>query len=94
MEWICLNLSKNIFVSRNGTATYAQFYQPAGIATEFDNVVYVCDSKLAAVKMITTINHTSDFLNAIGKLSKAFSIHEKHAQCNAKNLTEAVALTR
>ena len=52
------------------------------------------DSKLAAVKMITTMSHTSDFLTAIGKLSKVFSIHEKHAQYSVKNLTEAVALTR
>ena len=44
--------------------------------------------------MITTMSHTSDFLNAIGKLSKAFSIHENHAQYSIKNLTEAVALTR
>ena len=40
--------------------------------------------------MITTMSHTSDFLNAIGKLSKAFSIHENHAQYSVKNLTEAL----
>ena len=44
--------------------------------------------------MITTMNHTSDFLNGLGKLSKAFSVHEKHAQYSVKNLTEAVALKR
>ena len=64
-----------MFVSRDGTATYVQFYQPAGIATALDNLVYVCDSKLAAVKMITTMSHISSFLNAIEKLS----VHEKHA---------------
>ena len=75
---ICLILGKkNIFVYRDGTATYAQFYQLAGIATKFDSVGYVCDSKLAAVKMVTTMSHTSDFLNAIGKLSKAFSVHDE-----------------
>ena len=55
--------------------------------------MYVCDIKLAAVRMITTMSHTSDFLNTIGKLSKAFSVHEKHAQYSVKNVTEAVALT-
>ena len=44
--------------------------------------------------MITTTSHTSDFLNTVGKLSKTFSMHEKHAQYSVKNLTEAVALTR
>ena len=66
------NLRKQIFFSRDGTATYAQFYQPAGIAAEIDNVGYVCDSELAADKMIATMSHTSHFLSAIGKLSKAF----------------------
>ena len=66
------NLRKQIFVSRDGTATYAQFYQPAGIATEIDNVGYMCDSELAADKMIVTMSHTSPFLSAIGKLSKTF----------------------
>ena len=66
----------------------------AYIANEFDNVVYVYDGKLAAIKMISTMRHTSDFLNAIGKLSKAFSVHENHAQCSIKSLTEAVAPTR
>ena len=56
--------------------------------------MYVCDIKLAVVKMITTMSHTSNFLNAIGKLSKAFPVHEKHAQYSVKNLTEAVALAR
>ena len=93
MNEYVLKLIKNIFVSRDGTATYAQFYQPAGIATGFDNIVYVCDTKLA-VKMIPTMSHTSDFLNAAGKLSKAFSVHEKRAQYSVKNLTEAAALTR
>ena len=54
----------------------------------------MCDGKLAAVKMITTMNHTSDFLNGIGKLNKVFSVHEKHAKYSFKNLTEAVALKR
>ena len=44
--------------------------------------------------MVTIMSHNSDFLNAIRKLSKAFSVHEKHAQYSVKNLTEAGALTR
>ena len=48
--------------------TCAKFHQPANTATEYDNIRYVCDSKLAADKMITKMSHTSDFLNATGKL--------------------------
>ena len=56
--------------------------------------MYVYDSKRAAVKMITAISHNTDFLNSIGKISKAFSLYEKYGQCSVKNLTETVALTR
>ena len=38
-------------------ASYGQFYQPAGIAIEFDNVVYVCDSKLAAANPLVHDAH-------------------------------------
>ena len=54
----------------------------------------MCDGKLTAVKMIPTMNHTSDLLNTIGKLNEAFSVHEKYAKYSFKKLTEAVALKR
>ena len=74
------NITKKIFLFPGMEQLNMQFYQTAEIGTEFDNVVYVCDSKLAAIKMITTISHTSYFLNAIEKVSKVFSVHEKHGQ--------------
>ena len=43
---------------------------------------------------MTTMSHTSDFLNAIGKLGKTFSVHEKDSKYIVKNVTEAIALPR
>ena len=47
------NLIKKYFRFQGWNSYIRTIYQPADIATEFDNVVYVCDSKLAALKMIT-----------------------------------------
>ena len=69
-----------------------QFYQPTGVCVEFDHVVYVCDSQTNCIKMLTTLKKTADFLNAIGKIYKAFSVHEKHQPYKLCTLLEAAAL--
>ena len=48
-----------------------------GICEEFENIVYFTDFRTASVKITTTLSHTGTFLEAIGKLMKAYSIHEK-----------------
>ena len=47
------NLIKKYFRFQGWNSYIRTIYQPADIATEFDNVVYVRDSKLDAFKMIT-----------------------------------------
>ena len=65
---------------RDGLAKHAEFYQPAGLCVEFDHVVYVCDARTSCIKVFTTLTETATFLDAVGKIYKAFSIHDKHAQ--------------
>ena len=55
-----------------------RFYASKGISVEFDNVVYVCDYRVGSVRLITTMQHIAVFLEAIGRLITAFSVHEKH----------------
>ena len=71
------NLGKRMIIFRDGRAAYTQFHQPGFTATDFDNVVYVCDSRLAIVKMIVAMKYTSGFLNATVKLNTALSVLER-----------------
>ena len=71
------NLEKNIIVSRDGRAAHARLHQPEVTAADLDNVVHVCDSRIAIVKMITTMKYTSSYLNTIGKLNTPFSVLER-----------------
>ncbi len=80
--------------SRDGTAQYARFYRPSGIAVEFNNVVYVCDYDVGSIRMLTTLKNTATFLKSIGKLSSAFSIHEKHQKYELSTIDEAIALVQ
>ena len=58
-------------------ALQCELYQPIGICVEFDNVVYVVDYKSSCIKITSTMMHTAKVLSAIGKLMRAFSIHEQ-----------------
>ena len=64
----------------DGRALQCELYQPIGIYVEFDNVVYVADYKSSCIKITSTMLHTAKFLSAIGKLMRAFSIHEKRGK--------------
>ena len=80
--------------NRDGLAKHAEFYQPAGLCVEFDHVVYICDARTNCIKVFTTLYETAAFLDAVGKIYKAFSVHEKHAQYQLCNLQEAVTLLK
>ena len=61
----------------DGIAESCEIFQPAGICTEFDNVVYFADYRTSSIKMVSSMANTALFLKALGFLMKAFSIHEK-----------------
>ena len=75
----CLNnfIGSGTEGNSDGIASSCQLYKPTGVCVEFDNVVYFTDYLTASVKITSTLSHTGIFLEAIGKLMKAYSIHEK-----------------
>ena len=64
--------------NKDGMASKTEFYQPVGLCVEFNHVVYVCDAQISCVKILTSLKQTAAFLNAMGNIYKAFSVHEKH----------------
>ena len=79
MENGCLNnfIGSGTKGNSDGIASLCQLYQPTGIWLEFDNVVYFTNCRTASVKITSTLSHTGTFFEAIGKLMKAYSVHEK-----------------
>ena len=59
---------------------------------ELDHVVYVCDAQTNSIKILTSLKQTATFLNAVGKIYKAFSVHEKHQPYSLFSIQEAVEL--
>ncbi|PFX13699.1 TNF receptor-associated factor 6-A [Stylophora pistillata] len=45
-------------------------------------------------RVFTTLHETAAFLDAVGKIYKAFSVHEKHAKYELCNLRDAVTLLK
>ena len=77
----------------DGIASKCKFFQPIGLCTEFDNVVYVCDTQTSYIKILTTLNNTARFLQAVDALYSAFSVHDKHDEyslCNLPLMTACV----
>ena len=65
-----------------------------GICTEFDSVVYVCDAQANSLMVCTEIKQCSLFLNAMGSLYNAFSVHNKGSTYTVKRPDEALILVR
>ena len=73
----------------NGKAESASFCQPMGICVECDKNIFVTDAQTGAVKVLTTIEGTVEFLRYLGLLYKTFSIHLKHKKAQI-SLDEAI----
>ena len=63
--------------NKDGMVSKTEFYQPAALCVEFDHVVYVCDAQTSCIKILTSLKQTAKFLNAMGNIYRAFSVHEK-----------------
>ena len=63
-----------------------------GICTEFDSVVYVCDAQANSLMVCTEVKQCSLFLNAMGSLYNAFSVHNKGSTYTVKR-PDAVSYT-
>ena len=62
-----------------GSAKFASFMQPAGICSELDCNLMLCDSQLGEVSIITGLQGAAEFLSAVGKMYRCFGIHKKHS---------------
>lgn len=60
---------------------------------EFDHVLYICDARTNCIKVFTSLHETAAFLDAVRKIYKAFSVHEKHHAkyelCNLQDFIKA-----
>ena len=64
------------------------------ICTEFDSVVYVCDVQAYSLTVCTEVKQCSLFLNAMGSLYNAFSVHTKGSTYTVKTPDEALILVQ
>ena len=74
--------------NKNGSGSHAAFGQPMGVCTEGSNV-FVTDSQIGTVKLVTTIRGTVEFLENLGTFYRAFSVHVKRQQTEKQTLKEA-----
>lgn len=74
-----------------GIATKCRFFQPSNICSEFNTVVYICDTQTSCIKMSTTFKTTAESLKGIGELFAAFSIQEKHHKYDLCDLPKVIS---
>ena len=70
----------------------ASFSQPMGICVENNKTILITDAQLGTIKLITEINDVNLFLENLGKLYEAFSVHLKHKWVNTSLLPEVCLL--
>ena len=73
----------------NSDGSRASFSQPVDICVENNKTFQVTDAQVGAIKLITEINDVNLFLENLGKLYEAFSVHLKHKRVNTSSLPEA-----
>ena len=73
---------------KNGSGSHSAFGQPMGVCTEGASI-FVTDSQIGTIKLVTNLEGTIEFLENLGKLYRAFSVHHKHQQHENCTLKEA-----
>lgn len=74
--------------NKNGSGSHSAFGQPMGICTEGVSI-FVTDGQIGTVKLVTKLEGTVEFLQNLGQLYRAFSVHQKHQQHEKFTLKEA-----
>ena len=78
----------------DGKVQDCQFRQPMGICTESESVIYACDAQANSIKTCTKMVECVKFLNSVGQLFDAFSIHCKGTGYSIKSPDETLSLVR
>ena len=76
-------------IEGNNDGTLESFSQPMGICVKSKKTLLVTDAQTGSIKLITEISGAVAFLDSLGKLYHAFSVHLKHHQYKIMPLTDA-----
>lgn len=74
--------------NKNGSGSCAAFGQPMGLCTEGNNI-FLTDTQIGTVKLLTTVTGTIQFLENLGKFCGAFSVHLKNRPTKGHTIEEA-----
>lgn len=74
--------------NKNSSGSHSAFGQPMGVCTEGASM-FVTDGQIGTIKLVTNLEGTIEFLENLGKLYRAFSVHHKHQQHENCTLKEA-----
>ena len=76
--------------NKNGSGSHFAFGQPMGVCTEGASV-FITDGQIGTIKLVTNLEGTVEFLDNLGKLYRAFSVHHKqHENCTIKEAYQMV----
>ena len=73
----------------NSDGSRSSFSKPVGVRVENNKTFQVTDAQVGAIKLITETNYVNLFLENLGKLYEAFSVHLNHKRVNTSSLPEA-----
>ena len=74
--------------NENGSGSYSAFGQPMGVCIEGGSI-FVTDGQIGTIKLVTNLEGTVEFLQNLGNLYRAFSVHHKHQERESFTLKEA-----
>ena len=74
--------------NKSGSGGHSIFGQPVGICTEGAGI-FVTDGQIGTIKLVTNLKGTIEFLENLGKMYRAFSVHHKYQQHKNCTLKEA-----
>ena len=74
--------------NKNGSGSHSAFGQPMGVCAEGASI-FVTDGQIGTIELVTNLEGTIEFLENLGKLYRAFSVHHKHQQHENCTLKEA-----
>ena len=77
--------------STTGLAENSLFGHARCLAVEFDQNVFVTDSRSGSVKILTTVSGTSKFLEHLNLLLQAGSLHLKNETYTKTSLSTAIS---
>ena len=79
--------------NNDGLEAKCRLFQPSAIFSEFNKVLYLCDSQRRCIKMLTPLKKTAEFglkIRILRIFFSAYSNHEKHQAYDSCDLSGAI----